>query len=512
MMKRIIFIVLFLFSWVLSFEQTRPNTFTEETSPTNANFEVYSQKNNLPRRASLNNLKAFFDQYIYTKTDSICISRQAGDTCVYFVPTDIDSIGMSNDTIILYGGGDEIADLPVSRIEAIIEIGSGNITNGSVSTVDLADGSVNSAKIADGSVTTGDILDGTIATADLADALITLAKLAANSIDSTKVINGGLSGADLADAAILTAKIADGQVTGDKIASNTIPLGDLTQISSNVLLGRYSSGIGDVQQISIGSGLSLSGSTLTATGVAANVVDSMRIQRAGDVITVFLYSGATLVTSKNFTDNYTDSLRITKVDSTVTVYLYSGGSLVTSKSFIDSQGSGGGGASELNDLSDVTLSSEQNGQVLVYDSGDSRYENRSNYYPFNRNTISYDGMSIDVRYLGSTVPSMSGTAASGYTMTVASGVELQSASVTAGASNLNGSGDFDFSIVTTWDGTESSEFKTMPTLLGAGFFIGNWDAYGVTGYFNNSAPGDVQYVISNLGGFGGGGFTLYFKL
>lgn len=511
-MKRILFTILVMFSVVAMFGQTRPNTFTEETSPTNANFEVYSQKNGLPRRASLNNLKTFFDQYLYTKTDSICISRQAGDTCVYFVPTDIDSIGMSNDTIILYGGGDAIADLPVSRLESVIEIGSSNITNGDIATVDIADGAVNSAKIADGSILTGDIFDGTIATADLADAIITLAKIAANAIDSTKVIDGGLSGADLADAAILTAKIADGQVTGDKIASNTIPLGDLVQISSNRLLGRYSSGIGDVEQITIGSGLSLSGSTLTATGVAANVVDSMRIQRAGDVITIFLYSGSTLITSKNFTDNYTDSLKVTKVDSTVTISLYSGGSLVTSKSFIDSQGSGGGGASELNDLSDVTLTSESDGDVLVYDSGDSRYENRPNYYPFNRNTISYDGMSIDVRYLGSTVPSMSGTAAAGYTMTVASGVELQSASVTAGSSNLNGSGDFDFTILTTWDGTESSEFKTMPSLLGAGFFIGNWDAYGVTGYFNNSSPGDVQYVISNLGGFGGGGFTLYFNL
>jgi hypothetical protein len=61
----------------------RPNTFTEDTAPTNATFEVYSQKNGLPRRASLDNLKKFFDQRIYTSGDSLCITRTVGDTCIY---------------------------------------------------------------------------------------------------------------------------------------------------------------------------------------------------------------------------------------------------------------------------------------------------------------------------------------------------------------------------------------------------------------------------------------------
>ena len=37
--------------------QVRPDFFPEETTPTNSNFEVYSQKNGVNRRASLANLR-----------------------------------------------------------------------------------------------------------------------------------------------------------------------------------------------------------------------------------------------------------------------------------------------------------------------------------------------------------------------------------------------------------------------------------------------------------------------
>lgn len=40
--------------------QVRPDQFPEETNPDNSNFEVYSQKNGLPRRASLYNLKRYY--------------------------------------------------------------------------------------------------------------------------------------------------------------------------------------------------------------------------------------------------------------------------------------------------------------------------------------------------------------------------------------------------------------------------------------------------------------------
>ena len=54
--------------------QTQPNNFTEITNVNNSNFEVYSQKGGLPRRASLNTLKRFFDQAISLSGDTLYLS------------------------------------------------------------------------------------------------------------------------------------------------------------------------------------------------------------------------------------------------------------------------------------------------------------------------------------------------------------------------------------------------------------------------------------------------------
>jgi len=83
-MKRLAIVIsTALISYACSAQWVRPNTFTEDTNPTNATFEVYSQKNGLPRRASLDNLKRFFDQRLYLSGDSLCITRAVGDTCIY---------------------------------------------------------------------------------------------------------------------------------------------------------------------------------------------------------------------------------------------------------------------------------------------------------------------------------------------------------------------------------------------------------------------------------------------
>lgn len=92
----------------------RPNTFTEQTAPDNSNFELYSQKNGLPRRASLTNIKKFMDQYIYLSGDTICLTRADGDTCIYLGSisgasalddlTDVTITAASNGQVLKYNG------------------------------------------------------------------------------------------------------------------------------------------------------------------------------------------------------------------------------------------------------------------------------------------------------------------------------------------------------------------------------------------------------------------------
>lgn len=59
-MKKILLTVLVLLVAAGAYAQVRPNDFVEELNPNNANFEVYSQKGGVNRRASLFNLKRYF--------------------------------------------------------------------------------------------------------------------------------------------------------------------------------------------------------------------------------------------------------------------------------------------------------------------------------------------------------------------------------------------------------------------------------------------------------------------
>jgi hypothetical protein len=76
MILRSIIAVLLLLCWLAGGAQVRPDQFTQETSPNNANFEVYSQKGGLNRRAALIDLKKYFTPDIvqawqaFTFTDS----------------------------------------------------------------------------------------------------------------------------------------------------------------------------------------------------------------------------------------------------------------------------------------------------------------------------------------------------------------------------------------------------------------------------------------------------------
>lgn len=92
-MKAKILLLIFIFSSVLAFAQRRPDQFTEETSPTNANFEVYSQKNGQVRRASLLNLKKYFTPEVETTAINY-VPASTGNTTnlMEFVKTTGDSI------------------------------------------------------------------------------------------------------------------------------------------------------------------------------------------------------------------------------------------------------------------------------------------------------------------------------------------------------------------------------------------------------------------------------------
>ena len=101
-------------------------------------------------------------------------------------------------------------------------IDSGEVSNGSVSTVKLADDAVTSAKMADDAVIAAHIADNAVVTAAINADAVTGVKIADDSINSEHYVDGSIDTAHIADSQITTAKIADDAVTSAKLASSSV--------------------------------------------------------------------------------------------------------------------------------------------------------------------------------------------------------------------------------------------------------------------------------------------------
>ena len=88
----------------------------------------------------------------------------------------------------------------------------------------------------------------------------------------------GVSGSNTGDQTITLTGDITGSGTGSfatAIGANKVTLANMTTIATNSLLGRSTAGTGNVEALTVGSGLSLSGGTLTATNTNAGTVTSV---------------------------------------------------------------------------------------------------------------------------------------------------------------------------------------------------------------------------------------------
>lgn len=141
------------------------------------------------------------------------------------------------------GTGGALANIPMNGY-VLTGLGNGTATNHSVNLGQLAN-------------LTG-VANSTITTALIADGAVTAAKIGADAVNATHI----------SASAVNTSEIADGAVTTGKLANGT----------ANSLIGYNGTGVG--AEVAVGSGLQLTGNTLTATGTA-NVTGT-----AGETLTI----------------------------------------------------------------------------------------------------------------------------------------------------------------------------------------------------------------------------------
>jgi hypothetical protein len=105
------------------------------------------------------------------------------------------------------------------------------------------------------SVNNAAIIDGAVDSNKLASGAVIASRIAANAVESAKIAADAVIASKIASDAVTTAKIANDAVTYDKLQNVS---------TNNRLLGRATSGAGNVEEITIGTNLSLSGTTLNA--------------------------------------------------------------------------------------------------------------------------------------------------------------------------------------------------------------------------------------------------------
>ena len=231
---RNLFLVLLLMGSLALNGQVIPSNFPVQTAPDTSNFEFYSQKGGNLYKTNQYYLAPYFEQSLSLSGDTLYISKQGTDGFVVLSPyeqtlsLDGSDLSISGGNTVTFPAGGSTQTLSVSNDSLTISGGNTIVlpryatSDGSTIT---GDGAATALSIPTGGVTTTQILDGTIAEGD----------------------------------------IANDAVTFDK----------LQNISTARLLGRSSTGTGSVEQLTIGSGLQLSGGVLssTASGSAISYID-----------------------------------------------------------------------------------------------------------------------------------------------------------------------------------------------------------------------------------------------
>ena len=117
-----------------------------------------------------------------------------------------------------------------SALAAKATIGSNQIVNGAVRTVDLRDSAVNSAKVADTSITANDLGIDSVGTDEIAKDAVKSDEIADNAVTSSEVAPDSLTAGDLAPNSVTSTEIADQTINSNDIGPNAVNADELSVV------------------------------------------------------------------------------------------------------------------------------------------------------------------------------------------------------------------------------------------------------------------------------------------
>jgi hypothetical protein len=211
---------------------------------------------------------------------------------------------------------------------------SGEVLDGSITTLKLADDAVTNAKIADtavdankladGSVSAQKILDDAITAAKIDDGAVTAAALGPDAVTAGKLADGSIDASTLFTGGVVdTTALDDDAVTADKIAAGTIVAGNIsagaigaTELAANaVTAGKIAANAVTAGKINAGAvtATEIASDTITASQIAAGAIGASELA-ANSVIAGKIAAGvvdATAIAAQAVTTAKLDALAVT---------------------------------------------------------------------------------------------------------------------------------------------------------------------------------------------------------
>lgn len=231
LIKLLLFIILGLLAVpFLGSCQVKPNEFIEETAPTNSNFEMYSQKNGINRRASLANLKKYFTPYIYGTIAYVpSASGNASNRMEFVVDPNGDSwyidaggVGTKLGKSYTAGTGIGISGSVISNTGLLPTASFGGDVSGTYDDLQIGASKVGVTELIPTGTSAGSFSAPTISIGP--DGRIYSASAGTSGGDlsgplgNLQIVPNAVGSTELAANSVTTAKIGAAQVTMDKIA------------------------------------------------------------------------------------------------------------------------------------------------------------------------------------------------------------------------------------------------------------------------------------------------------
>ena len=203
-------------------------------------------------------------------------------------------------------GSSDIIDESIQSVDIKNgEVRQGDINDGGVTSHKIADGTVANSDIATGAIGSNSVLDESLTSSDLGTDSVGATEIADSSIDSGEIVDNSLFAADLAPNSVGSSEIAADAVGASEVANESLTLSDIAGAATNGAISLSGIPNGRCSQVTFNvGGAQVGDSPIVTTGAAIQngiLLYPNRVVSTGRVeVNACNFTGTSMIPINNF--------------------------------------------------------------------------------------------------------------------------------------------------------------------------------------------------------------------